>query len=96
MRTRNNIPGRLSTVPFGNTRFAKQDPARRVNEDGTPNVPSSFSIMDGFRKWAKDIGMSMEVCEQHILRCRGKGTDALYAGLQVVRAAYERKDREYV
>ena len=95
MRTRNNIPGRLSTATFGNTRFAKQDPARRRNEDGTVNVPTSFSIMDGFRAWAKTVGMSAEVAERHILTYRGKGVDALYAGLKVVRDAYERKDREY-
>ena len=91
---RRSIPGLVSQ--FSNTRFAKQDPARRKNEDGTSNVPTSFQIMDGFRQWARDIGMSVEVCEQHILRCRGRGADALRAGLKVVQSAYEKKDREYV
>lgn len=91
---RRSIPGLVSQ--FGQSRFAKQDPARRKNEDGTSNVPTSFQIMDSFRQWARDNGMSTEVCEQHILRCRGRGVDALYAGLKVVRDAYERKDREYV
>ena len=89
------IPG-LSSNFNSNTRFAKQDPSRRTNQDGAKNIPTSFGIMDGFRMWAKTVGMPADICEKHILANRGKGVDHLYAGLKVIRDTYERKDREYV
>lgn len=56
---------------------------------------TSFTLMDGFRKWAKRIGMAPETAEKHIRASSGRGFDALYAGLKLVQDAYERKDREY-